>query len=310
MPAPSIRQRLLAALFLAAWAGAAAAGPRVVASIAPVHGLVSAVMAEVGEPALLVQGYASPHAYQMRPSDAAALAEADLVFWVGEALESFLAGPLERLAGDARRVSLMHAPGVRLLEARAAGLLEEGGGEAHGGHHHHDVDPHVWLSPGNARAMTAAIASALAEADPGNATRYRRNARAADARLQALDADLAHLLAPVAGRPFVVFHDAYQYLEARYGLEAVGAISTGPEKLPGLRRMQALRRVLKREDVRCVLAERQVESPLVEALAEGTGVRRGRLDPLGAAIQPPEERYFRMMRENAEAIARCLGAGP
>ena len=307
------RSRLpLLLLLLLAWGTAGAAVPKVVASIAPVHSLVSGVMAGVGRPALLLKGYTSPHTYQLRPSDASALANAGVVFWVGEGLESFLAGALGRLAPQARHLALMEAPGMTLLEARSGGLLEpDEASPGHGhGHGAHGLDPHVWLAPANAEAMVEAVAALLAEVDPANAAAYRRNAGELKGRLQELDRALAALLEPVADRRYLVFHDAYQYLEHRYGLQAAGTITASPARMPGARRLSALRDLVEGKEVRCVFSETQIDSPLVQTLVEGTGMRVAELDPLGSTRGAPPDRYFEMMRRNGQAIAECLaGAG-
>lgn len=339
---------LATALLLAAAAGSPAparAQPRVVASILPVHSLVAGVMDGVGTPALLVRGGASPHAYSLRPSDARALGEADVVFWVGEALETFLAKPLRSMAADARVVTLLEAQGLRLLPAREGGAWEDHAEDAHAeagaarGHdaapgerhdevharhmasgvaerHGHDageahagINPHVWLHPANARAMVRAIVAALGAADPGHAARYAANGARVEARLDALDAALRERLAPVADRPYVVFHDAYPYLEAAYGLRPVGAITVSPEQAPGARRIAELRDKVRELDAVCVFSEPQFQPRLVRTIVEGTGARTGVLDPLGADLPAGPQQYFRLMNRLAEALAGCLAGG-
>jgi len=217
----------LATLLWALAAGPAVGEPRVVASIPPVHALVAGVMAGVGEPELLMRGGGSPHAYSLRPSQALALREAEVVFWVGEALETFLEKPLQSLAGGARVVELLEAPGVQLLPVRAGGAWEgeghhggeqtAGAGPGAEGHDHGGVNPHVWLDPANASALVTAIATALSRADPAHRAAYAANAGRLRSALADLDAELRARLAPVRARPFVVFHDAYAYLEQAYG---------------------------------------------------------------------------------------------
>lgn len=286
---------------------AAADGPDVVASIKPVNSLVAAVMQGVGTPHLIVRGAGSPHTYSMKPTDARALQQAQVVFWIGPGLEAFLARPLATLARDATVVSLADAPGLVKLPAR------DGGG--HGGeddtHHggHGVINMHLWLDPMNAKAMVHRIALALAAVDPANAARYQRNADAEAANLDALTAELATRLAPVQHVPFVVFHDAFQYFEHRFGLNDVGSITASPAAIPGAKRVAAVRDRVRELDAVCVFSEPEFEPRLVRAVIEGSGARTGVLDPLGAALPDGPGLYVRLLRAMATSYADCLGPG-
>lgn len=308
-------RRLLAAAIAVAIGGISpAAAVDVVATVKPVHSLVARVMAGIGEPALLMSGTASPHTWSLRPSDARRLQGADLVVWVGPTLETPLAKPLAALARDAKVMTLSETEGVRMLPAREGGPW--GAGDDHGHGHGHsagrkgeaeEVDGHFWLDPRNTRAAVNAVAERLAAIDAANAGRYRANARAAAAELEALERELAERLAPVRGRPFLVFHDAYQYLERRYELNAVGAITVSPERKPGARRIQALRQQVRRSGAACVFREPQFDPGLVATVTEGTSAKAAVLDPLGAAIPEGPGFYPDLMRGLATALADCLG---
>lgn len=304
----------VALLLLAAPAGAQppsrSGPPQVVASVKPLHSLTAAIMDGVGTPHLLVQGAASPHAYALKPSDARALARADLVVWVGPELETFLKKPLAALSAGARSLELIRAPGVETVEMREGGAWEahdHGPGDHGHSHAHGGPDGHIWLDPENAKAMAAAVAAALSEIDPGNAAVYRSNLATLDGRLDALDAELRETLAPVRTKPFIVFHDAYHYFERRYGLNAVGAITVSPEVRPGAARLSALRAKIAELGAVCVFAEPQFESSLVRTVADGTAARTGVLDPEGAAIPDGPGLYFELLRFNARALVECLG---
>jgi len=284
-------------------AAAAGTAPTVVASIKPVHSLVAGVMEGVGTPALLVRGGASPHAYTLRPSEARALREAQVVFWVGPKLELFLRGPLAALAGEARVVALAEAPGVARLPQREGGVWGHDEDESHGPGAY---NPHVWLDPRNAEAMVATIADVLAQADPPHAAAYRANAQHLRAGIAALDHELAKRLEPVRERPFLVFHDAYAYLEHRYGLHAVGAITVEPDQPPGARRVIELRERIRDAGAVCVFAEPQFQPHLVRILIEGSDIRAGVLDPLGADLPAGTALYFTLMRDLAKSLRTCL----
>lgn len=297
---------------------------KVVASVKPIHSLVAGVMKGVAEPSLLVKGAASPHSFNLRPSDARALNQADLVFWVGEDLETFLTKPIQSLAGKAQSVALMETSGLTLLPTREGGAWEKHEDHGHDDHGHDDHaheaghgdehehgehDAHVWLDVGNARKMVAAIAGKLSERDSANAARYQANAASLTERLTALDAELKTTLAPVKDRPFVVFHDAYHYLEHRYGLNAVGAITVSPDQRPSAQRLSQLRSKISSLDAACVFAEPQFEPTLVATVVEKTPAKRGTLDPLGAALDDGPELYFTLMRGMAASLVSCLKAG-
>lgn len=290
--------------------GPATAAPKVVASIKPVHSLVSAVMAGLGEPGLIVKGAASPHTYSLRPSDAAALESADIVFWTGHGLELFLANALDTLAPRAEQVELAETPGLVLLPLREGGAFEphSHGDEDHDHDHDHgESDMHFWLDPENARLMVSHIATVLAEADPENAAAYDANAEAELLRLDALEAELRHKLAPLAGKPFLVFHDAYQYFEHRFGLDVAGTVTVSPEIMPGAARIDQLRSRVKELDATCVFAEPNFEPAIIGAIIEDTGARAGTLDPEGSALIEGPDLYPDLLRGLADGLADCLG---
>jgi len=286
--------------------GTAFAAPNVVASIKPVHSLVAAVMEGVGEPALLVKGNASPHTYSLRPSDAGALQAADIVFWTGHGMELFLADALDTLAADAVSVELSQTPGLELLPVREGGAFEA--------HEHDDeehiegqIDLHFWLDPQNARLMVTAIAETLSRADPENAKAYAANAERELAELDALTSELQETLAPIADEPFVVFHDAYQYFENRFGLTLAGSITVSPEAMPGAQRIGELKARVAELGATCVFAEPQFEPAIISAITEGTPARSGVLDPEAGLLTASPDLYPQLLRGLADSLVGCLG---
>ncbi|MGF1659917.1 MAG: zinc ABC transporter substrate-binding protein [Rubrimonas sp.] len=340
----SSSQRLRGAAFCALFAaGALAAGPtpaeppRVLADIPPVHALASQVMAGVGAPALIVPPGASPHGYALRPSEAGALEQADIVFWVGEALSPWLHDAIEALAADAVSVELAEAQGVARLpyrmgatfEKHVHGEAEEHGHEhdhaheadakadAHDHDHDHDhdrdhdhddhvFDSHLWLDPENAKAWLTAMATALSQADPENAARYFANAAAAQAGLDALMAEIAETVAPARDKGFIVFHDAYQYFERRFGLSASGSIVVGDGAQPSAARLAEIRGKIGELGATCVFSEPQFPPRVIDAVVEGTQARKGALDPLGASLEPGPDLYAGLLRGMARDLTECL----
>jgi zinc transport system substrate-binding protein len=300
---------LVAALLFAA-PGAAFAVPRVVVTVKPLHSLVAGVMAGVGEPDLIIRGAGSPHTYSLKPSEAHLLESAQVVFWIGATLESFMEKPLASLGAAARVVSVLRMPGITIRPGRRGGSWDDhdGHGEpGHAGEHSAEtIDGHLWLDPANARVIAREAAAVLGQLDPGNRRRYIANAEALVARVDALDAGLKATLAPVREIPFVVFHDAYQYFEARYALRAVGSITVSAERKPGARRVKEIRDTIRSIGARCVFSEPQFPSAILGTLLEGTDTRTGSLDPLGAALPAGPEAYFTLMRALGSSLVECL----
>lgn len=336
----------LTAIFLTGFTPHVSAELKVVTSIKPIHSLVSAVMDGAGSSELLIEGASSPHAYAMRPSQARSLQDADVVFWVGPELEAFLVKPISTTAKNATSVPLMESDGLLKRAFREEhgehdhGKHEEENhdhakhdehkddhakheehehdehkheehkddhaGHDHGAHGKGAIDPHIWLDPENAEAMTRAIANALSAADPGNAALYSKNAAALIDRLDHLSDELRASLSPLRDKRFVVFHDAYQYFEVRYGLESAGAITLNPEVVPGAEHLREIKEKVATLGATCVFAEPQFKPKLVEVVIEGTAAKSGVLDPLGANLAKGPDQYFDLMKAMATSMRDCL----
>jgi len=277
----------------------ASAAPHVLATIKPIHSLVASVMQGVGWPELLVEGAASEHGYSLKPSDARKIADADVIFWVGPNLETFLTEPLHSLGSRAKLVTLENEDTVRRLPARNGGLwgYDEDDGP---------TDPHIWLDAHNAVAMVRVIAAELAHDDPANAKRYYANAAATIGTLVKLDRTIAARLEPIRPLPYIVFHDGYHYFEARYGLASIGSVTVAPDRPIGPRRIAVLRDAIKRGKAICVFREPQFPPDLVTTLTEGTDARVGVLDPLGADLNPGPQLYGALLNNLATSLIHCL----
>jgi zinc transport system substrate-binding protein len=310
-----VARALMAGGLLLGLAPGAAADLSVVVTIKPLHALVAQVMAGAGTPQLLVQGVGSAHTYSLKPSDAAKLNQADIFFRMSEVMEPFTAKVAKSLPNRVQVVTLQDTPGLKLLPRRTGSTFEDehhdDPGHSHGHGHKHanaTIDGHAWLDPVNAKLMVDRIAQALSAKEPAKAAVYRANADALKAKLDALSAELARDLAPVAGKPFVVFHDALQYFERRYGLNAVGSIAVSPEVAPSAKRLSTLRKRVTSLGAVCVFAEPQFDTRLTNNLAEGTRARTGTIDPEGAKIEPGPDLYFALLRNLAKDLQACLAS--
>ncbi|MEO5377038.1 MAG: zinc ABC transporter substrate-binding protein [Magnetococcus sp. DMHC-6] len=279
----------------------------VVATIQPIHSLVSAVLQGAGEPYLLVRGKNSPHTGSLRPSDAAILQTADLIFWVGPQLELFLERSLTKLPKKARLVSLSQIAGVTLLPYRQEEMQSEEHAEEHASHTHlGGMDMHIWLDPQNAKGIVVAIGAHVSQLDPKQASLYQKNVQATLTRLEVLQTQLEHILTPVKEWPFMAFHDAYQYFSVRFGLNYQGSVTTNPDRTPGAARLTAIQSVIRSSHTRCILSEAQFQPTLVQSLAKDTHLTTATIDPLGATLDPGPELYFKLMENLATTIATCL----
>ncbi len=304
--------------------------PKVVTDLPPIHSLVAQVMGDLGTPDLLLDRGASPHSFQLRPSQAAAIADAGLIIWTGPNLAPWLDRVLDGNQSTAPTLALLAAKGTHLQPFALAGKdhhdHEDGHDHAAAGtqdtagaghdhtvevddhdHDHSGLDPHAWLAPENASLWLGLIADTLATADPENAAAYAANATRAQSEITALDARLAASLAPAKDKPIVVFHDAYGYFATHYGLTLAGSVSLGDAASPGAARLSELRAEVKTGTPICIFPEAQFDPALVTQMADGTDIRIGAaLDPEGSTLEPGTGLYAALMTGIAKTIADCL----
>jgi len=277
---------------------------RLLTSIKPLQLIAAAVQDGAGTPQVLLPPGASPHHYALRPSDVRALREARLFYWIGPDLEAFLPRVLE--GREQPSLALRTLPGLRLRHF-ADGQGAEGD-EVDPDHRPGSLDAHLWLLPANARLIAARMAADLASADPANAARYRANLAAFEQRLDALDQRLKARLATVAGKPYFVFHEAYDYFEAAYGLEHAGVFSLSPEVQPGARQVARMRQRLQDAGPTCVFSEPPLQPRLARTLSAGLPVQLAELDPLGSSVALGPRGYEQLLERLGEGLVACLGA--
>ncbi len=307
---------------------------KVVASIKPIHSLASYLMDGVGKPDLIVDGYASPHGFAMKPSHAKMLQNADLIFWVGEDLENFLKKPLKSIAKKAEKIELMEIKGLTKLEFRERNIFEEHGHDEHKehghkedkhddhkhdehkehghkedkhddhhGHAHGENDPHIWLDPMNAKVILSEMAEHLIENDQENASKYKANLKKAQKDLDKLTKKVKSQL----NKDFksIVFHDAYQYFEKRFDVNVLGAFTVNTDVLPGAEQLAEIREVIEHEKVSCVFSEPQFNPDIIKAVAKDTNIKTGVIDPLGATLNPGKTLYFDLISNMSKSFKGC-----
>ena len=293
----------------------AASDLKVVVSIKPFHSLVSTVMQGVSEPALLLNGNNSPHTYSLRPSAAVKLQNADLVFWGGENLEGFLAKPIHSLAAGARVVSFEDTPGLILRPFRSVKEWQELDPESKNDQDHVKKrkinrlpgnDPHIWLDPLNAQKITQYLIQILSKFDPENSQTYHSNGKKTILRLSDLNIQLETKMSSVSSKPYIVFHDAYQYFEKRYQLNPIASVTVNSCTSTSVGRLIDIRKKIKIKKVLCIFTEPQFSPKLVQTVISGTAVKKGILDPIGTRISPGPEMYFTLLNNISHSISTCF----
>lgn len=296
----------------------------VVVTTKPVHSLVAQVTEGVTTPHLLVEGAASSHTFTLKPSAMRAILAGGLFVRVSATTEPFTRKLTEDLPKDVAVLTLAEERyGVQLLPKRSSGAFERhsdtGDAEGHSGghdrpeHHDHDeedaatnIDGHIWLDPENAKAIVAAVRDSLSVKWPAHAKLFDANAAKAIAQLAALEDEVRRDLEPLKGKPFVVFHDAYQYFETRFGLTAVGAITLSPDQPPSAQRLTQVREKIRELNVACIFAEPGFQPKLLAAITEGSASRTGTLDPEGQSLDSGPGLYAVLLRRLAHDLQECL----
>ena len=307
----------------------------VVTSIKPLHSLTSYIMEGVGEPDLIIDGVASPHNFQIKPSHAKMLQKADLVIWVGEDLESFLPPALKSIPQNAVVFELLDQSGLKKLKFREKNIFEghdDHGHEEHAkkkddhddhdedeyakkeddhddhghyehGHAHCEYDPHIWLDPSNAKVIVKKITNQLSKIDKENSSTYKANSKKLLKDLDNLIKEIKNEINKDAS--FVVFHDAYQYFEKRFGINVIGALTVNPDVMPGAEQLSDIREVIEHEKAKCIFSEPQFNPNIINSIASDTGVKTGVLDPLGANIDKGKSMYFQLIKDMSNSLKDC-----
>ncbi|MDA9667617.1 zinc ABC transporter substrate-binding protein [Candidatus Pelagibacter sp.] len=311
---------------------------KVVTSIKPLHSLASYLMDGVGKPDLIVDGYASPHGFSMKPSHAKMLQNADLIFWVGEDLENFLEKPLNSIAKKAEKIELIDIKGLNVLKFRERNIFDEHDdhddheghskkkkddhddhddhdGHAkkkkddhddhndHEGHGHGEYDPHIWLDPINAKVILKEMTEHLIENDSKNASTYKSNLDKALKDIDKLTMDvMTELNQSVAS---IVFHDAYQYFEKRFNVNILGAFTVNTDVMPGAEQLAQIREIIEHDKVSCVFSEPQFNTDIIKAVAKDMNIKTGVIDPLGATLDPGKDLYFDLIRNMSASFKGC-----
>jgi len=299
---------------------------RVVTDITPIYGLVAQVMAGTGTPSVILRPGSDPHHYQLRPSEAATIEQADIIFWIGLELTPWLQSAFDTLAADAKIISLIKVDGLTRLAA---------GKDSHAHHHEHNhghdhedekghdrhenesghenkaepehsgFDPHLWLDPENARIWLQIIAQTLSLHDPENTDIYRKNALAADRKIAARQQQIAQLIATRRLFPVFAQHAAFAYFENRFGLEIAGNLYSRESEAPSPGHIAELYELTRNMPKACLLAETQLENNVIASVFSNTDLLVIEVNPSGAAKSPPLTAYEDLLARLANGLEKC-----
>ena len=298
-------------IFIAPTLGNAAEPPKVVVSMAPIHSLVASVMKGISTPELLIKGGTSPHNTRLKPSQMRSLSQAEVIFWLGEEAESFLQHPLESASSKQHVIKILDLPKLLLLPLRKGGIWESDNHRPHNiehtaAGHAKNIDSHIWLDPLNAKIIAQAVADTLSKIDAERAIQYQENAKHLIFRLENLHLEIGAVAVAAINKPHIVFHDAYQYFEARYQLKAAGSVTLDPDRKPGARRLREIQQKIHKANAHCIFSEPQFPSSHLKILTGDNEYYSGTLDPIGTDIPPGPNMYFTLMRRLVSDFVSCL----
>ena len=281
---------------------------KVVTSIKPIHSLASYLMQGIGSPSLIVEGSNSPHNFTLKPSHAKMLQQADLVFWVGENLETPLEKPIKSISKKSKVIELLEINGLKKLEFREKNIFD--GHDDHGhkkhddhGHAHGDHDPHIWLDPSNAKVIAKKMTKELVSLDQENAKTYKENSKKLIKEIDLLIKDIKNNTNKNAS--FIVFHDAYQYFEKKFRVNAIGALTVNTDILPGAEQLKDIRNVINKKKAKCIFSEPQFNPNIINAIAKDTNIKTSVLDPLGSTLPADKNQYFMLIKKISNSLKPC-----
>ena len=283
---------------------------KVVTTIKPIHSLVAGVMDGLGSPSLIVDGSNSPHNFSLKPSHAKMIEDAEIIFWVGEDLETFMIKPLESIANNATKVSFMDLDSIIKLKFKEENILEvEGYNDDHDDHDDHykhadgEFDAHIWLDPKNAIEIVNEIAKTLSLKDPNNKNVYYSNAEKLNHSLNELIKKIN--LSINKDARFIVFHDAYQYFEKRFDVSSAGALILNEEALPSAKKVSEIHKIIKKQNINCIISEPQFNPNIIKSIAQDSSILTRSFDPLGSSFDTNKNLYFEMILSLSNSLKDC-----
>lgn len=271
--------------------------PNILVSIKPIHSLTQAITADITEAQLLIQGFQSPHDYYLKPSDRRKISRADIIIFASDNIESFLPAISRQYKAHQSIINLSKITGIQLLKARSQDAQHD---------HHDSLDGHIWLSISNAEIMARYLADFFAQQDPAHAAQYNANAQKLLSRLSQLKAQIRTRLKNLHTPRYLMFHDAFQYFEHEFQLSPARYVTTSPEHISGVRRIQSLKQHIKQNNIQCIFYEPPEVPSIIQTLADDQAIKVLPLDPVGAHLDSGPKLYFTLIEEIASKLHECM----
>ena len=307
----------------------------VISTIQPINSLVSAVIGNTGKSITIIPSEQSPHDFKLKPSDVKVLQNGNIIFYVSNHLESSITKVFKNLPKNIKLINLMEESGVNHLAIRDNDAWERHDHHGHDDHDDHDKhgkkhddhddhdkhgkkhddhddhekedDVHVWLSPDNAIKIVQKVNKVLSLYFPENSKIYNDNTTKFIDKIRNLKMELVKELSPIKNKPYIVFHDAYQYFEKTFELNAVGSVALEGDIASSPKQISIIKDKIVKSKASCVFQEPQFDSKLVKIVVEGTDAKIGTLDPLGVNISENKDFYLQLITNMAKSLKECLG---
>ena len=307
----------------------------VISTIQPINSLVSAVIGNTGKSITIIPSEQSPHDFKLKPSDVKVLQNSNVIFYVSNHLENSITKVFKNLPKNIKLINLMEESGVNHLAIRDNDAWERHDHHGHDDHDDHDKhgkkhddhddhdkhgkkhddhddhekedDVHVWLSPDNAIKIVQKVNKVLSLYFPENSKIYNDNTTKFIDKIRNLKMELVKELSPIKNKPYIVFHDAYQYFEKTFELNAVGSVALEGDIASSPKQISIIKDKIVKSKASCVFQEPQFDSKLVKIVVEGTDAKIGTLDPLGVNISENKDFYLQLLTNMTKSLKECLG---
>ena len=306
----------------------------VISTIQPINSLVSAVIGNTGKTISIIPAEQSPHDFKLKPSDVKVLQSGNIIFYVSNHLESSVTKVFKNLPKNIKLINLMEESGINHLAIRDNAAWErhdhhgddhddhDKHGKKHDDHDDHDKhgkkhddhddhekedDVHIWLSPDNAIKIVQKVNKVLSLYFPENSKIYNDNTTKFIDKIRSLKMELIKEMSPIKNKPYIVFHDAYQYFEKTFELNAVGSVALEGDIASSPKQISFIKDKIIKSKASCVFQEPQFDSKLVKIVVEGTNAKIGTLDPLGVNITGNKDFYLQLLTNMAKSLKECLG---